>query len=33
VLATAASVRRELLALAAEDGIIVPAVAIRSIAD
>jgi len=33
VLATAASVRRELLALAAEDGVIVPAVAVRGIAD
>ena len=33
VLATAASVRRELLARAAEDGIIVPAVASRGVAD
>jgi soluble lytic murein transglycosylase-like protein len=31
VLATAASVRRELLALAAEDGVIVPAVAVPSV--
>jgi soluble lytic murein transglycosylase-like protein len=33
VLATAASVRHELLALAAEDGVIVPTVAARSVAD
>ncbi len=33
VLATAASVRRELLALAAEDGVIVPSVASRGLAD
>jgi soluble lytic murein transglycosylase-like protein len=33
VLATAASVRRELLALAAEDAIIVPSVASRGVAD
>jgi hypothetical protein len=33
VLATAASVRRELLARAAEDGVIVPALATRGVAD